>query len=84
MKSKNKIVVVGIAVLLILNSISLSFALQTDYDLVYDANGNLISGYGFNHSYDGFNNLVNSTDSTTGGLVWMSISMIRQGVGLRR
>ena len=39
------------------------------YNLIYDANGNLISGFGFNYSYDTFNKLANVTVSTTGELV---------------
>ncbi|MFH1310903.1 MAG: RHS repeat-associated core domain-containing protein [Nanoarchaeota archaeon] len=36
---------------------------ETNYNLVYDSNGNLISGFDFNYYYDGFNRLVNTTNN---------------------
>ncbi len=39
------------------------------YNLIYDGNGNLISGFGFNYSYDVFNKLANVTASSGGALV---------------
>ncbi len=35
----------------------------TAHDMVYDKNGNLISGFGLNYSYNNFNQLVNITDN---------------------
>lgn len=42
---------------------------ETLYGMVYDNNGNLISGFGLNSSYNGFNQLINVTDSVTGNLI---------------
>ncbi len=39
------------------------------YDLEYDANGNLISGFGLSYDYDRFNQLINVKDSSTGSLI---------------
>ena len=38
------------------------------YNLIYDTNGNLLSGFGFTYKYNSFNQLSNVTDSTTGNL----------------
>ena len=42
---------------------------KLEYNLTYNDNGNLIFGYGLNHSYNGFNQLENTTDATTGKLI---------------
>ena len=42
---------------------------KTAYGMIYDDNGNLISGFGLNHSYNNFNQLVNIVDSSSGTLI---------------
>jgi len=42
---------------------------KSTYGMRYDDNGNLISGFGMNYSYNGFNWLVNVSGATSGILV---------------
>ena len=61
---------ISLLLILLLAFGNISFILsQTEYNLIYDANGNLISGFGLNYSYNGFNQLINITDSSDGSLV---------------
>ncbi len=64
----------GRGVFLILISLFLIFlitfpATAIEYNLTYDANGNMISGFGKNFSYNGFNHLVAITNSSTGVII---------------
>jgi len=66
---KKEGMVVLLSLMLVFSSVSCSLALSEQYDLIYDDNGNVVSGFGFNHSYNNFNQLVNSTDSVSGEII---------------
>ena len=64
---KGKIVVLLVS-LIILSQISLSFSLS-EYNLSYDANGNLIQGYGKYYEYNGFNQLKQIREDNFSGRI---------------
>ena len=47
---KKEGIVALLSLILVLSSVSYSLALSEQYDLIYDDNGNIISGFGFNYT----------------------------------
>jgi len=54
--------------ILIISNISFVLALN-EYTLDYDSNGNLISGFGLNHSYNDLNQLIKTIESDIGDTI---------------
>ncbi|MBI2449539.1 hypothetical protein HYV49_04555 [Candidatus Pacearchaeota archaeon] len=66
---KKRVIVSILTFLLIFSHISFSYTQQTEYNLTYDANGNIIQGFGKYFEYDNFNQLKTIGENNAGGRI---------------